>query len=75
MPVDPHTGKMLLFAAMFSCLDPVLTVAASLSFKDAFHIPLVGKKGTVIDLVVSAWRINLLKLEQNWRYFANNIYN
>ena len=41
MPVDPHTGKMLLFAAMFSCLDPILTVAASLSFKDAFFIPLV----------------------------------
>ena len=42
MPVDPHTGKMLLFAAMFSCLDPILTIAASLSFKDAFYIPLVN---------------------------------
>lgn len=43
MPVDPHSGKMILLAAMFSCLDPVLTVAASLSFKDAFVIPL-GKE-------------------------------
>ena len=42
MPVDPHTGKMILFGAMFCCLDPILTVAASLSFKDAFVIPLVG---------------------------------
>ncbi len=42
MPVDPHSGKMLLFAAMFCCVDPVLTVAASLSFKDAFYIPLVS---------------------------------
>ena len=33
------------------------------------------KKETVIDLVVSAWQINLSKLEQNWWYFANNIYN
>ncbi len=41
MPVDPQTGKMLLLGAMFSCLDPILTVAASLSFKDAFYIPLV----------------------------------
>jgi len=41
MPVDPHTGKMLLFAAMFCCLDPILTIAASLSFKTAFHVPLV----------------------------------
>ncbi|CAL1527826.1 unnamed protein product [Lymnaea stagnalis] len=43
MPVEPHTGKMILFAAMFCCLDPILTVAASLSFKDAFTIPL-GKE-------------------------------
>ena len=45
MPVDPHTGKMILFGAMFCCLDPILTVAASLSFKDAFVIPLVGAWG------------------------------
>ncbi|XP_041377673.1 ATP-dependent DNA/RNA helicase DHX36-like isoform X2 [Gigantopelta aegis] len=43
MPVDPQTGKMILFGAMFCCLDPILTVAASLSFKDAFIIPL-GKE-------------------------------
>lgn len=43
MPVEPHTGKMILFGAMFCCLDPILTVAASLSFKDAFVIPL-GKE-------------------------------
>lgn len=47
MPTDPHTGKMLLFAALFRCLDPVLTVAASLSFKDAFVIPLVSSNGLV----------------------------
>ncbi|KAJ8301741.1 hypothetical protein KUTeg_020728 [Tegillarca granosa] len=40
MPVDPHSGKMLLFGAMFGCLDPICTVAASLSFKDAFVKPL-----------------------------------
>ena len=42
MPVDPQIGKMLLFAAMFGCVDPVFTIAASLSFKDAFYIPLVS---------------------------------
>ncbi|GFR82175.1 ATP-dependent RNA helicase DHX36, partial [Elysia marginata] len=25
MPVEPHTGKMILFGAMFCCLDPILT--------------------------------------------------
>ncbi|XP_036369202.1 ATP-dependent DNA/RNA helicase DHX36 isoform X3 [Octopus sinensis] len=44
MPVDPHSGKMILFGAMFCCLDPILTVAASLSFKDAFVIPLGKEK-------------------------------
>ncbi|XP_022251673.1 ATP-dependent RNA helicase DHX36-like [Limulus polyphemus] len=43
LPLDPHTGKMILMGAIFSCLDPILTVAASLSFKDAFVIPL-GKE-------------------------------
>ena len=33
LPMDPQTGKMILFGAIFSCLDPVLSVAASLSFK------------------------------------------
>lgn len=41
LPVDPHTGKMLLMGALFGCVDPVCSVAASLSFKDAFMIPLV----------------------------------
>ncbi|XP_076330694.1 ATP-dependent DNA/RNA helicase DHX36-like [Tachypleus tridentatus] len=43
LPLDPHTGKMILMGAIFSCLDPILTVAANLSFKDAFVIPL-GKE-------------------------------
>lgn len=31
---------MMLFASIFECLDPVLTIAASLSFKDPFVVPL-----------------------------------
>ena len=46
LPMDPQTGKMILFGAIFSCLDPVLSVAASLSFKDAFIVPL-GKESLV----------------------------
>ena len=49
MPVDPHTGKMLLFGAMFSCLDPILTIAASLNFKDAFYKPMVGLENLISD--------------------------
>ncbi|XP_068136975.1 ATP-dependent DNA/RNA helicase DHX36 [Hyperolius riggenbachi] len=44
LPVEPHIGKMILFGALFGCLDPVLTIAASLSFKDPFVIPLGKEK-------------------------------
>ena len=54
MPVEPHTGKMILFGAMFCCLDPILTVAASLSFKDAFVIPLVSV-GRACILFLEVW--------------------
>lgn len=49
LPVDPLTGRMLLMAAIFSCVRPILTVAASLSFKDPFIIP-VGKERAVDDV-------------------------
>ncbi|XP_008307701.1 ATP-dependent DNA/RNA helicase DHX36 [Cynoglossus semilaevis] len=44
LPVEPHIGKLILFGALLSCLDPVLTMAASLSFKDPFFIPLGKEK-------------------------------
>ncbi|XP_061136394.1 ATP-dependent DNA/RNA helicase DHX36 isoform X2 [Syngnathus typhle] len=43
LPVEPHIGKLILFGALLGCLDPVLTIAACLSFKDPFFIPL-GKE-------------------------------
>ncbi|XP_064642453.1 ATP-dependent DNA/RNA helicase DHX36-like [Lineus longissimus] len=39
MPVDPHIGKMLLFAAIFGCLEPILSVAACLDHKVPFTTP------------------------------------
>lgn len=49
LPLDPQTGKMIIMASIFSCLDPILTVAASLSFKDAFMVPL-GKEKLVDEV-------------------------
>ncbi|XP_069186180.1 ATP-dependent DNA/RNA helicase DHX36 isoform X2 [Procambarus clarkii] len=49
LPVDPLTGRMLLMAAIFSCVGPILTVAASLSFKDPFVTP-IGKEKTVDEV-------------------------
>jgi ATP-dependent RNA helicase DHX29 len=39
LPVDVHIGKMILFGAIFKCLDPILTIAAALSFKSPFVRP------------------------------------
>ena len=36
LPMDPQTGKMILFGAIFACLDPILSIAASLAFKVRF---------------------------------------
>jgi ATP-dependent RNA helicase DHX36 len=43
LPVDPRVGKMLIMGAIFSCLDPVLTIAAGLTVRDPFMLP-VDKK-------------------------------
>ena len=42
LPVHPRVGKIILFGAIFSCLDPVLTIASTLGFKEPFVIPLVS---------------------------------
>lgn len=36
LPVDVRIGKLMLLGAIFRCLDPVLTIAASLAFKSPF---------------------------------------
>lgn len=43
LPISPQMGKMILFGAIFSCLDPILSIAAALDFKDPFQMPL-GKE-------------------------------
>eukprot|EP01132_Coremiostelium_polycephalum_P004729 gene4729-5903_t len=39
LPVDVYIGKMLLFGCAFRCLDPILTIAATLSYKTPFLNP------------------------------------
>ncbi|XP_055375617.1 putative ATP-dependent RNA helicase DHX57 [Condylostylus longicornis] len=39
LPVDVRIGKLMLFGAIFHCLDSVLTIAACLSFKSPFVCP------------------------------------
>lgn len=41
--ISAFLGKMIIWAALFSCVEPVFAIAASLSFKHAFYCPL-GKE-------------------------------
>ncbi|MQM15968.1 hypothetical protein Taro_048919 [Colocasia esculenta] len=49
LPVEPKLGKMLIFGAIFNCLDPILIVVAGLSVRDPFLTPFDKK-----DLAESA---------------------
>jgi ATP-dependent RNA helicase DHX29 len=40
LPTDVHLGKFLLTAGLFRCLDPALTIAAALSSKSPFLVPM-----------------------------------
>ncbi|KAG9449015.1 hypothetical protein H6P81_008980 [Aristolochia fimbriata] len=39
LPVEPKLGKMLIYGAIFHCMDPILTVVAGLSVRDPFLMP------------------------------------
>lgn len=39
LPTDVHLGKFLLTATLFRCLDPALTIAATLNSKSPFLSP------------------------------------
>eukprot|EP00039_Didymoeca_costata_P004713 m.75692 g.75692 ORF g.75692 m.75692 type:complete len:691 (-) comp12518_c0_seq1:97-2169(-) len=40
LPCNPRLGKMLIYASIFGCLNPILTIAASMSLKTPFNSPL-----------------------------------
>ena len=39
LPVDVRIGKLMLFGAIFKCLDSALTIAACLSYRSPFLSP------------------------------------
>ncbi|KAL0920237.1 hypothetical protein M5K25_009358 [Dendrobium thyrsiflorum] len=44
LPLDPNIGKMLLMGSIFQCLDPALTIAAALAYRDPFVLPVSRKE-------------------------------
>jgi ATP-dependent RNA helicase DHX29 len=58
LPMDVHLGKFLLIAALFKCLDPALTIAATLNSKSPFISPF-GFEGQA-DLAKKAFALGEL---------------
>ncbi|XP_078405835.1 ATP-dependent RNA helicase DHX29 [Cetorhinus maximus] len=44
LPVNVKIGKMLIFGAIFGCLEPVATIAAAMTEKSPFVTPINGKE-------------------------------
>ncbi|XP_030006007.1 3'-5' RNA helicase YTHDC2 isoform X3 [Sphaeramia orbicularis] len=42
LPLEPHLGKMVLCAVVLKCLDPILTIACILAYRDPFILPAQG---------------------------------
>lgn len=47
LPVDVQLGKCIMFAILFRCLNPLITIVSTLSVKDPFYLP-VGDEGPKI---------------------------
>jgi ATP-dependent RNA helicase DHX29 len=61
LPMDVHLGKFIIVAAIFRCLDPALTIAATLNSKSPFITPFgfeaqadSAKKGFAIGMSLTA---------------------
>ena len=64
LPVEPKLGKMLIFGAIFNCLDPILTVVAGLSVRDPFMTPF-DKKDVSMPLP-SLMHLNMSVVLYTW---------
>lgn len=76
LPMDVHLGKFLLVAALFRCLDPALTIAATLNSKSPFITPFgfeaqanAAKKGFATD---NSDFLTLVNVFDSWRSASDN---
>jgi ATP-dependent RNA helicase DHX29 len=58
LSTDVHLGKFLLLAALFRCLDPALTIAATLSSKSPFVSPFLHEQEA--DRAKAGFRVGAL---------------
>ncbi|XP_028250740.1 putative ATP-dependent RNA helicase DHX57 [Parambassis ranga] len=76
LPVDVRIGKLMLFGAIFRCLDPALTIAASLAFKSPFVSPWDKREEAnerkLSFAVASSDHLALLQAYKGWCCAAKN---
>ncbi|KAM6962420.1 putative ATP-dependent RNA helicase DHX57 [Tautogolabrus adspersus] len=76
LPVDVRIGKLMLFGAIFRCLDPALTIAASLAFKSPFVSPWDKREEAnekkVAFAVAQSDHLALLQAYKGWCCAAKN---
>ncbi|XP_038221277.1 3'-5' RNA helicase YTHDC2-like [Zerene cesonia] len=79
LTVEPKLGKMLLYACVMKCLDPILTIVCSLSNKEPFQIsmnPENRKKGSLARKEFASESYSdhmaLLRAFQAWQIARSN---
>lgn len=68
LPVDVRIGKLMLFGSIFRCLDPALTIAASLAFKSPFVSKQHSSKLEAIGLYGALGAVGLSELQKMFSY-------
>jgi len=68
LPIGPLEGKIIILGAMFSCLSPIMTIAASLNFKDPFFMPVSNLLITLFGSTYSCRLIIFFIIQTNKEY-------
>jgi HrpA-like RNA helicase len=73
LPVEPHLGKMILYAVSLKCLDPVLTIVACLSYRCPLFIGGEGlmKSKACLSEESQSDHMTLLRAFQGWQESGN----
>lgn len=76
LPMEVHLGKVLLIAALFKCLDPALTIVATLNSKSPFITPFgledqadAAKRGFAVG---NSDFLTLVNVFDSWRRVSDN---
>ncbi|KAI0785954.1 P-loop containing nucleoside triphosphate hydrolase protein [Abortiporus biennis] len=76
LPTDVHLGKFLLTATLFRCLDPALTIAATLNSKSPFLTPFgLAEQADLAKLSFRVENSDFLTIHNafsTWRTACNN---